>query len=568
MNGSEILLTLLGGVALLLWGVRMVRTGLTRAFGGPLRAAVNWASRSRLTAFGAGVGVAGFLQSATATALLLASFVRRGLLTLPVALAVMLGADIGTTLVAQVFAFDIKWLWAGAMIGGVVVFSAAKSDRGKHSGRIAIGLALMLLALSVLGTASSALRDSSTVHMVLAALGSEPTIAVVVAAGLTWLAHSSLAVVLFVMSLSAGGVVGPTLALALVLGANIGGAVAPFTALAGSPVAARRVPLGNLVARVTVAILALPFLAKIESLLGFLSTDAGRLVLNFHTAFNVALALLFLPLLTPLARLVTRILPAPVQPTDAGIPQHLDPGALDTPTEALACAMRETLQVGGIVLEMLRRSLAAIEGNDMQVVKEVEKADDAVDALHEAIKLYLIRASKTDMSEADSRRYVEILTFTTNLEHIGDIIDKNLMELAAKKIKNHYSFSPEGLIELKRFHGQVVDNLRLALNVFASRDVALARRLLGEKTTIRAREFEAADRHFARLKQGRPESIETSAIHLDIIRDLKRINSHLTSVAYPILEAAGELRADRLREAKSVEAEEAVISNGRQPVRS
>src|SRR5919109_1596637 len=548
MNGSEILLTLLGGVALLLWGVRMVRTGLTRAFGGPLRAAMNWASRNRLAAFGAGVCVAGLLQSATATALLLAAFARRGLLSLPIAVAVMLGADIGTTLVAQVFAFDIKWLWAGAMVGGVVIFSAAKSDRGKHAARIAIGFALMLLALSVLGTVSSALRDSPTVQTILAALGREPTIAVLVAAGLTWLAHSSLAVVLFVMSLAAGGVVGGTLALALVLGANIGGALAPITALAGSPVAARQVPLGNLLARVTVAILTLPFLAKGESLLGPLSADAGRLVLNFHTAFNILVAALFLPLLAPLADLVTRILPAPAQPTDPGVPQHLDSSALDTPSEALACAMRETLHVGDIVLGMLRRSLAAIEGNDMQIVKEVEKADDTVDAVHEAIKLYLIRASKSDMSEADSRRYVEILTFTTNLEHIGDIIDKNLMELAAKKIKKHFSFSPEGLAELKRFHSHVVDNLRLALNVFASRDVALARRLLHEKTTIRANEIEAADRHFARLKQGRAESIETSAIHLDIIRDLKRINSHLTSVAYPILEAAGELKGEQRRE--------------------
>jgi phosphate:Na+ symporter len=190
----------------------------------------------------------------------------------------------------------------------------------------------------------------------------------------------------------------------------------------------------------------------------------------------------------------------------------------------------------------------------MHVVKELEKADNDVDALYEAIKLYLIRASKTDMSEDDSRRYEEILTFTTNLEHIGDIIDKNLMELATKKIKKRYTFSAEGLAELKRFHGQVVDNMRLALNVFATRDVALARRLLQEKAGMRAREFEAAEHHFARLKQGRSESIETSSIHLDIIRDLKRINSHLTSVAYPILEAAGELRQSRLREQEAAHA--------------
>ncbi len=554
MAGSELLLTLLGAVALLLWGVRMVRTGLTRAFGAGLRAVLTRASKNRLAAFGAGVGVTGLLQSSTATALLLASFAGRGLLTLPIALAIMLGADIGSTLVAQIFAFDIKWLWSGIMFAGVVLFSGSTTGQVKNAGRIAIGLALMLLALSLLGSVSGAMQESSTLQVVLGALGSEPMIAVLVAAGVTWLAHSSLAIVLFIMSLAASGAIGATLAVALVLGANIGGAVAPMVTLTAAPVAARRVPFGNLIARLSIALLALPFLASIAGLLEGLGLSPARLVLNFHTLFNVAVAAAFLPLLDPLAYVVGRLMPLPPGAPDRRAPQHLDSSVLEHPSEALGCAMRETLHVGDIILDMLRRSLPAFVGNDLRLVKEVEKSDDDVDALHEAIKLYLIRASKTDMTEDDSRRYVEILTFTTNLEHVGDIIDKNLMELASKKIKKQLTFSAEGLAELRRLHSQVEDNMKLALNVFATRDVSLARRLLKEKTTMRAREFEAADRHFARLRDGRPESIETSAIHLDIIRDLKRINSHLTSVAYPILEVAGELRDSRLREGASSQA--------------
>jgi phosphate:Na+ symporter len=560
MAGSELLLTLLGAVALLLWGVRMVRTGLTRAFGAGLRALLTRASRNRLTAFGAGVGVTGLLQSSTATALLLASFAGSGLLTLPIALAIMLGADIGSTLVAQLFAFDIKWLWSGVMFAGVVLFSASTTGQVKNAGRIAIGLALMLLALSLLGSVSGAMRESPTLQVVLGALGSEPMIAVLAAAGVTWLAHSSLAIVLFVMSLAASGAIGATLAVALVLGANIGGAVAPLVGLTGAPVAARRVPFGNLLARLAIALLALPFLAPIAGVLEGLDLSPARLVLNFHTLFNIAVAAAFLPLLDPLAYVVGRLMPLPPGAPDRRAPQHLDSSVLEHPSEALGCAMRETLHVGDIVLDMLRRSLPAIVGNDLRLVKEVERSDDDVDALHEAIKLYLIRASKTDMTEDDSRRYVEILTFTTNLEHVGDIIDKNLMELASKKIKKQLTFSAEGLAELRRLHSQVEDNMKLALNVFATRDVSLARRLLKEKTTMRAREFEAADRHFARLRDGRPESIETSAIHLDIIRDLKRINSHLTSVAYPILEVAGELRDSRLRERASSQADAQTVS--------
>jgi phosphate:Na+ symporter len=235
-------------------------------------------------------------------------------------------------------------------------------------------------------------------------------------------------------------------------------------------------------------------------------------------------------------------------------PQHLDATVLDTPSEALACAMRETLKVGDLVLDMLRRSRTAIEASDAQLIKAIERDDDRVDQLYEAIKHYLVRASKVEMSETESHHYIEILAFNTNLEHIGDIIDKSLMELAHKRIKKGVHFSPEGLAELQSFHTLVANNMRLALNVFATRDTALARRLLLEKANIRAREVEAGERHFARLRDGRAESIESSSIHVDIIRDLKRINSHLTSVAYPILERSGELRDSRLRGQQSVAA--------------
>jgi phosphate:Na+ symporter len=560
MEGSELLVTVLGGVALLLWSVRMVRTGMTRAFGASLRKLISNACSNREKAFAVGIGVTSLLQSATATALLLASFASRKLIALPLALAIMLGADVGTAFVAQVYSIDFKWSWAALLFIGVVLFNASEEDRIRGGGRILIGFGLMLLGLTIIAQASGQLRDSPLLHMVLSSLGSErvPLLAVLTAAAISWLAHSSLAIVLFVMSLASGGAIDSKLAVALILGANLGGAIVPFAALSGSAVAARRVVLGNLIVRAGGVLAALPFVSLLTLMMAKLSPEPARLAINFHVVFNLALALAAIPLLELLAKLVTRLLPEPVSNVaDRRTPRHLDPSVLDTPSEALACAMRETLAMGDLLLDMLKRALSAIEGNDMRAVKDVEKADNDVDALHEAIKLYLIRASKADMGQEDSRRYVEILTFTTNLEHIGDIIDKNLMELAAKKIKKHYAFSPEGWVELQIFHSRVVDNMRLALNVFATRDVALARRLLREKTTMRTAEFEATDRHFARLKEGRAQSIETSSIHLDIVRDLKRINSHLTSVAYPILEAAGELSQSRLRDASMAAPEDA-----------
>jgi phosphate:Na+ symporter len=548
MSGTELFATFLGSVALLLWGVRMVRTGMTRAFGAALRRAIATHARTRLGAFFAGFGITGVLQSSTATTLLLASFAARGLIALPLALAVILGADVGSAVVAQAFSLDVKWLWTVLVALGVLVFMSTEADRARGVARIFIGLGFMLLALVHIGLAAAPLRDSPLFRSLLTGLAGEPVLGFLAAIAAAWLAHSSLSIVLLVMSLAAAQALPVPLALALVLGANVGGALAPFLSLTGSPPAGRRVPLGNLMMRTAVALPALFLVTPIAAWLASIEPDPGRIAINFHTAFNLVVAALFLPAVALIAALANRVLPDLPQALASTKPKHLDPTVLESPSEALGCAMRETLNMGDRVADMLRQALVVFEKSDPKLMKEVEKSDNVVDELHEAIKLYMVKVSKAEMTDEESQRYVEVLTFTTNLEHVGDIIDKNLMELAAKKIKNRYTFSPEGLEEIRKFHARVMDNMRLAFNVFATRDVAMARRLLAEKATTRAAELAAADSHFARLREGRPESIETSAIHLDVMRDLKRINGHLTSVAYPILEVAGELRDSRLRE--------------------
>jgi phosphate:Na+ symporter len=550
MSGTELFATFLGSVALLLWGVRMVRTGMTRAFGAALRKAIGTYARTRIGAFFAGVGITGILQSSTATTMLLASFAARGLIALPLALAVVLGADVGSAVVAQVFSLDVKWLWTVLVALGVLVFMSTEADKARGVARIFIGLGLMLLALVHIGLAAAPLKDSVLFRSLLAGLAGEPVLGFLAAIAVSWLVHSSLSIVLLVMSLAAAGALPVPLALALVLGANVGGALAPFLTLSALAPAGRRVALGNLVMKTALALPVLFLVTPIAAWLAMIEPHPGRIAINFHTAFNVLVAVVFLPAAALVAALCARLLPDLPQTAASTEPKHLDPTVLDTPSEGLGCAMRETLHMGDRVADMLRQALVVFEKSDPKLVKEVEKADNTVDALHEAIKLYMVKLSKAEMSEEESRRYVEIITFTTNLEHVGDIIDKNLMELAAKKIKNRYAFSAEGLEEIRGFHARVMDNMRLAFNVFATRDVALARRLLAEKATTRTAELAAADSHFARLREGRPESIETSAIHLDVMRDLKRINGHLTSVAYPILEVAGELRDSRLREAE------------------
>jgi phosphate:Na+ symporter len=525
----------------------MVRTGVMRAYGGDLRRVLGRALRRRPAAFAAGLGVTGILQSSTATALITASFAERGLMATAPALAVMLGADVGTSLVVQALSFRFDWLSPVLVLVGVVAFMVGKSSRQRDLGRAAIGLGLMLLALHSIVDTTAPIRESATLEMMLGALAGEPLLAFVVAAGLTWLAHSSVAIILLIVSLAAGGLIPPGLALVFTLGANLGGAIPPVLATWRGQVSARRVTFGNLTFRLIGCLLVLPFIGLVLPELLVLDSQPGRAVANFHTAFNIALAIVFLPLVGPAARLVEKLLPERVATEDPGSARYLDPTALGTPPLAIAAAARETLRMGDTLERMLRDTLKVFETDDRNLAAAVSRNDDIVDKLHEAIKLYLTQVSQENMGEAESRRAMEIIAFTTNLEHVGDIIDKNLIELATKKIKNRLRFSEEGSRDIFALYGQVLDNLKLSLAVFIAGDVRMARQLLEQKVRFRDLEREAADRHLERLRSGRAESIETSSLHLDILRDLKRINSHLTSVAYPILEQTGELTASRLR---------------------
>jgi phosphate:Na+ symporter len=549
MTGFELLIAFVGHVALLLWGVRMVRTGITRSFLSEIRRTVALGTRNRVSAAAIGLGVTVLLQSSTAAGLIVSSLVAREIMTLSTALAVMLGADVGTTIAAFVFSIDVSWLSPLLVAAGVILFLASSGDRTRSLARIAIGLGLTLLSLRLLGTFSGELRNSPTFMGLLALLANQPLLAFLIAAVITWLAHSSLSMVILFMSLSASGIITLPLALALVLGANVGGCLAPFIDQLGATAQARRVALGNLLMRglAALAVLALALPVSLRLLESVHAASAAHSVLIFHCAFNALVAVVFLPLVGWVAALCRRLLPDAPPSEDMAQPRYLDASVIESPTEALACATRETLRLGDIVTTMLEKSLDVLEKDDASELRSIEGMDDAVDRLHEAIKLYLMRISSAGMSHEDSRRFVEILSFVTNLEHIGDIIDKNLMELAGKKIRNKLSFSPEGRDELRQFHARVLDNMRLAFNVFTLRDLRLARKLLAEKPLLREAEVYTANSHFARLRARRPETIETSGLHLDIIRDLKRINSHLTSVAYPILEAAGELLESRLR---------------------
>lgn len=537
-----------GGVCLLLWGVNMVSTGLNRAFGAAFRRTISTSTSNRFKAAGVGIFIAALLQSSTATTLIVSSFAARAVITISGAMAVVLGADVGTTLAAQVMSMDMRWLMPVMLLAGYIVNKAMEASQYKHVGRALFGVGLALLALQTITTVAGPLKESEALHVLIVPLGNEPVLAILFAAVVTWLVHSGLGMVLLFMSFVAAGTMPVHLGLYMVLGANIGSAIAPVIMTLRDIPAGRRVALGNLLIRVLGVLMAFPLMeAWIMPHLGLLSDDAARAVVNFHTVFNLALLVIFLPLIGPMTKLSEKLLPDRPREENENQPRYLDPMAVSSPPAALALVSRETLRISDIIQRMLADTLEALRSNNSRLVQETRDREIIVDGLYEAVKNYLARLSANSLDKNESKRYMQILTFATNLEHIGDVIDKNLLEMAQKKIRNQDNFSRQGFAEIADLHHKVMDNLRLAQNVFMSGDVKMARDLFTQKAALREQENQATESHFRRLSEGVAETIATSSLHLDILRDLRRVNSYITLIAYPILEAADQLTETRLK---------------------
>src|ERR671912_359765 len=545
MSATSVLIHLLGETALLLWGINMVNSGVQRALGSDLRWILGIGLRTRVRAFLAGVGVTTVLQSSTATALMVASFTAGGAVDMIPALAVMLGANVGTTLIVQVLSFDITLIFPVLIFGGFIAYRRGASSRVKDLGRVTIGLGLMLLSLHLLSETIHPIESSEVLKSLLAAIAPDPLILVLLAAAFAWIAHSSVAAMLFIMSLAGAGVIDAHSALAMVLGANLGSALNPVLEATGGDPDKLRVPFGNFAMRVVGCAAALPFIDPILASMSMLDPNPARIAANFHTLFNILLAAIFILPLPWIARLLLKVFPEKLRASDPGMPQYLDKDALDTPSVALSNAAREVLRMADTVETMLRSSQDLFREDDISRVDAVSRTDDVVDRLYSAIRRYLSSINHEALSEAEAKRLSDILAFAINLEHVGDIIDKNLMELAAKRIRNHLRLPKDSLEDITNMHAKLLEHLQLAASVLMFQDLSSARRLVSEKERFRDLERAITQRNLDQLRSGRAAG-DTSALQLDIVRDLKRIEAHIAATGHSLLEQSGELKPSRL----------------------
>lgn len=529
------LLNLLAAIALLVWGTQLVRAAVLTLFGDNLRHVLAKSIRNRFSAALAGLGVTAVVQSSTATALIASSFVGQSLMKLQLALAVMLGADIGSSLMAVVFSLDLSWMSPLFILLGVTMVVYHPENSAGKFGRILIGLGLMLLALRLVGASTMALTASVAIKGILGTLGNDLFLSITVGLVLSVLAYSSLAVVLLTATLASTGMVSLYAAIGLVLGANAGSGLLAVLTTASSERQVRQLPLGNLLFKGVGVLATLPFVPLIYEHSQRLELSAASGVVLFHLAFNMGVALLFIGLVTQVGELLQRVLPVAKKAPHDARPVHLDVSALATPSVAISCAAREAVHQADVVETMLKGMLTVLREDDLQLAANVRRMDDTVDELYSSIKYYLAKITRNALAPEESQRWSEVISFTITMEQVADVIERIVEDIESKKIKKHRRLSDAGMSEICELHGCLVHNMRLAMSVFLNRHAKDANDLLKAKRRFRELERAYAATHLQRLSDNTVESVETSSLHIDLISDLRQINSHICSVAYSFL---------------------------------
>lgn len=538
---------LAGATLLLLFAVRMVRTGIERALGSSFRRVLT-RSQAAFPAALVGVGLAAILQSSAAVAVLASSFVGSSSLSFGVGLSVVLGADLGSAIVTQILSLQLDWLVPLLLACGGILFLKFDAASARQAGRVLIGIALILIALGLLRETVAPIKDSAFLPQLTAILQRDFLTAFLVGAMLTFVMHSAVAVILMIVTLVAIDALPFMVGISLMLGANLGSALLPVWFTRGMNAAARRVPLANLIIRGTAALM-LVVIVNRSALLDVLpSFDNAQAVILTHIAFNGVL-LLVIPMRGLFYRWTRKLLPDASEDVRDEPVQYrsvLDGGVVDTPGQALICIRREILRMLQIAEEMIQPVMEMFERFDTDRMKTVIATDIHLNNALDGIRHYASTLPQEKLKSADKKTLRHLMEFAIAIEAAGDLVAKTMLPLAQSKAKANIQFSKEGFDEIQALHDRVITNIALASNVLISGDVNTAAQLLQEKNEFSRKQRNSRKRHLKRLAAGRLESLESSDLHLETGLAFKEFNSQIATVAYPILSRGGQLLDSRL----------------------
>jgi phosphate:Na+ symporter len=529
-----VLIGLLGGVAIFIYGMKITSEGLQKVAGSRLKTIMGRLTANRFIGVLVGTGVTVLDQSSSATTVMLVSFATATLITLPQALGVILGADIGTTFTVQLIAFKI-YEYSLLILGvGFLMMFLSKTREYRYIGQALLGVGFVFLGMQIMADRIAPLKDYPAVTDIFMGFSQKPLLAILLGALFTGLIHSSAVVIGLTLTLSMQGLIDLSGAVPILLGANIGTCSTALLASVGASREGKRVALAHILFKIIGVIIFFVLLDPFTKFISQTSNNLPRQIANAHSLFNIGIAVIFLPFIPLYVKFINFLIPRRKEEEKFG-PKYLDPRILDTPALALEQAKRELLREASIVLKMLKDSLTVFADKNSQMREAIKIKDNDVDTLHVALVRYLTTLGQGELTDEESKAEIQYLYITDDLETIGDIIDKNIMHLAGKMIEGGLTFSKEGWLEICDMHKRVTDNLKMAVTALERSDMELARKVTLIKPEIVRLESDLRKKHIARLHSGLKESIETSSVHLDVIDHLKQINSHVAGISFAVM---------------------------------
>lgn len=532
-----VVIGLLGGLALFLYGMELTSDGLQRAAAEKMKDIIQKLTTNPLMGVVVGIVVTVLLQSSTATTVLLVGLTSAGLMTLPQSLGVTLGAGVGTTVTPLMMTFKIEQYALLAVAAGFVIMFVAKRQRTRFVGQVVLGVGFLFYGMKVMSDSVVPLRESEFFVNYLISMGDRPLIALLISTIFTAIIQSSAATVTLAISLATQGILPFEAALPIVFGANIGTCGTALLSSIGATTEAKRVAISHVVYKAIAAFLLLPLLEPFGALVRMTSDVMGRQIAYSHVLFNVAMVIIFIPFTSQMAWLMRKIVPERETEALTAQPKYLDRLALNTPSVALDLAEQEVLRLQGIVMEMVDAVGEMITARDEKLIAETLATEEIVDVLYKEVSQYLSDLSQTTMSDVDSQRIVALLHVVNDLEHIGDSIVK-IARNVQKKLEGGLRFSDLGREEMLAYHVQVRDVINAAFESFRKRDAALAQQVLSREADLTQDERELRESHIARLRSGLSETRSTTSIHLDVLNGLRQMATHAGDVAHTVLDIA------------------------------
>lgn len=522
--------TLLGGLAIFLHGLTLTRDGLQIVAGERLRSIIFALSKNRFVALLSGAFVTMMLQSSTAATVMIVGFTSSSLMTLTQAMALLLGADIGTTLTVQLISFHLSAYAMSIIAVGFTVRFMSKKKRNQYVGQIIMGFGLLFLGLKLMEEATGPLRASENFRSLVTYFGTRPFAGLFASALATLLLQGSAPTIGLLIAMSASGDMTLEAAMPMVLGANIGTTITPIWMTSDSSAEGRRVAVAHALFKIGGVALFMPFLPEFNHFISKLEPGAARGIANAHTIFNVINGLLFLPFIGIGANFIRKYY-VPASEKDKFGPKYLDVRALETPALAFGNAQREFLRMADLVNDVVKDAVVAMGKNDLDLIADIEERDDKVDILNREIRFYLAKIAQEVLTRDQAERQIELISLSNDIENVGDVVNRNILDLARKKVAHGLTFSAQGWVEILDFHFKVCENFDLALVAYSTQDEEIARKVIRHRSTLLSIETQLKEKHIGRLSQGTRESIETSGMHLDLLAHLRQINSYVGNIA-------------------------------------